>query len=186
MLPHTHTERFNAEVVQYGGQGVALPETHIQRIRGAQTTVNSNSSATVGSNILDQRDDIARDPHGRQSPQKPGNIRFIVGLGLVQADYVTIGVSRIREVRHLGSQPRMVSDQPTRHETGLVSMYFGNSPRANSAVNQVRVHLAISVHRRDRAVVGDEGRVTLLEEKAKVGQLEITTVRTVQADFVGQ
>ncbi len=64
-------------------------------------------------------------------------------------------------------------------------MYLGNRPWANPAVNQVSVHLAVRVHRRDRMVVGDEGRVTLLEEKAEVGQLEITPVRTIQADLVG-
>src|SRR5258706_13449071 len=80
----------------------------------------------------------------------------------------------------------MVSDQPTRYETGLVMMYFGDCPRANPAVNQVSIHLAIRVHGRDRTVVGDEGWVTLFEEKAEVGQLEITTVRTIQSDLVGQ
>src|SRR5258706_4631793 len=151
MLPHTHTERLDTEVVQNGGQGVSLPEAHVQRIRCTQTTVDPNSSAAVGSNILNQGDEIVRDTHGQQNLQKPGDISFIVGLGLVQADYVTIGVSRIREVRHLGSQPRMVSNQSTGYKTGLVRVNLGDSPRANPAVNQVSVHFAICVHRRDRA-----------------------------------
>ncbi len=98
---------------------------------------------------------------------------------MIQADYVTVGVSRVREVRHLRSQSGMVSDQPTRHETSLVMMYLGNRPRANPAVNQVSVHLAIRVHRRYRMVVGDKGWVAFLEEKAEVGQLEITAIRTI-------
>ncbi len=53
MLPHTHTQRLNAEVIQNGGQGVTLPETYIQHERGTQTAVNSNSSTAIGSDILD-------------------------------------------------------------------------------------------------------------------------------------
>src|SRR5258706_7581723 len=80
----------------------------------------------------------------------------------------------------------MVSDQPTRHESGLVKMYFCDCPRANPAVNQVSVHFTIRVHRRDRMVVGDKGRITLLEEEAEVGQFEVTAIRTIQSDLVGQ
>src|SRR5258706_14104426 len=80
----------------------------------------------------------------------------------------------------------MVSDQSTGHKAGLVTMNLGNCPRANPAVNQVSVHFAIRIHRRDRSVVGNKGRIAFLIEEAEVSQLKITTVRTVQAYLVGQ
>ncbi len=87
---------------------------------------------------------------------------------------------------NLRSQPGVISDQPSRHKTGLVGVYLGNCPRANPAVNQVSVHFAVRVHRRNRAVIRDKSRVALLIEKAEIGQLEITTIRTINFDLVGQ
>src|SRR5258706_1532780 len=106
--------------------------------------------------------------------QKPSYISFIISLSLVQADNVTIGISRVREVSNLRSQSGVISDQPTRHETGLVRVYFSNGPRTNPSINKVSVHLAVCVHRRNRAVIGNKSRVTLLKEEAEIGQLETT------------
>src|SRR5882757_9728957 len=87
---------------------------------------------------------------------------------------------------HFAGQTGVVSDQPARHEAGLVRVYFGNGPGGDTAIDQISVHLTISVHGGNRAVVGYQSGVAFLVKEAEVGKLEITTVRTVGANVVGQ
>src|SRR5258706_4362543 len=101
MFPHVHAHGLNAEVVQDGGQGVTLSETHIQYKGGAQAAVNLNSSMAVSRNILYQGDKICRYTHGRQNPQKPSSIRFVICFSLVQADDVTVCVGRVGQMSDL-------------------------------------------------------------------------------------
>src|SRR5258706_3391254 len=65
-------------------------------------------------------------------------------------------------------------------------MYLSNRPGTNPPVDKVSIHFTIRVHRRDRAIVGDKSRVTLLKEEAEIGQLEVTTIRTIALDLVSQ
>src|SRR5882757_4034481 len=87
---------------------------------------------------------------------------------------------------HFAGQTGVVSDQPARHEAGLVRVYFGNGPGGDAAINQISVHLTISIHRGNRAVVGYQSGVAFLVKEAEVGKLEVTTVRTVDAYVIRQ
>src|SRR5882757_9734608 len=77
-------------------------------------------------------------------------------------------------------------DVATRDKTFLVRMEVRDGPSRQACVNEVSVHLAVSIHRGYGSVISWEGGVPLLEEHAEVRVLKAAPVRAVGPDVIGQ
>ena len=72
------------------------------------------------------------------------------------------------------------------HKALLVRVQLGHHPGGEAVVNQISVHFAVTIHRGDGAVVGHQGRVTLLVKEAQVGTLETTTVGAMGSKIISE
>ena len=63
-----------------------------------------------------------------------------------------------------GGEAGMFSNETTRDKAFLIVMKFVGSPGRQTIVDEVSIHLTISIHGGDGAVVSDECRIAFLEE----------------------
>lgn len=84
--------------------------------------------------------------HAGKDFQEPILIDTVISLSLVKANDETIGISSFSKMGNLRGQPGMVGDEAARYKTLLIIMELEDSPRGQTVIDEVSIHLAVCVH----------------------------------------
>ena len=163
-----------------------MADTSAQGKEATVAAVNTDTRPAVMNDVGDHGHEVSINAHSTQHAEEPGLIDSIVGLGLVKAQDISVGAGGRHHVGDGGSEPGMLGDVPERNKTFLIRVDFGAGPRLESGVNQVSIHLAVSVHRGDGSVVSSQGGITFLEEHADVSVLKVGPVSAMFPQIVSK
>ena len=79
----------------------------------------------------------------------------------------------------------MISNEAARYKSFLIIVELKDGPGGEAVVDEIGVHLAVSIHGRNGAIVHSKGGISLLKEEADIGILETALRRTVRLDIIG-
>ena len=181
-----HRQGLYGKVEQKAGQGVALSDPSAQGEEATVAAVNTDTRSAIMDDVGDHGHEVGFNAHSTHHMDEPGLINSIVGFSLVEAQDIPVGAGGGRHMGDGGSEPGMFGDVPEGDKTFLIRVDLGAGPRLQPGVNQVSIHFAVSVHRRNGTVVSGQGGVTFLEEQADISVFKVGTVSAVQPQVVGK
>ena len=114
--------------------------------------------------IFNKGNEIRVEAHSGEDTKEPVLINAIIGFGLIEADDEAIRVGDFRQVGDHGGKAGMFSNETTWDKTFLIVVESVDSPRRQSIVDEISIHLTISVHGGNGAIVSSECRVAFFEE----------------------
>ena len=61
VVTHSHAQWFDAEVIEDGGEGVALSQAQVKNVGGTQPAIDADPGMAPRSDIVDEGDEVIRD-----------------------------------------------------------------------------------------------------------------------------
>ena len=157
-----------------------MSDSSAQGEEATVATVNTDMRTAIMDDVGDHGHEVGLNAHCMQHTDKPGLINSIVGFSLVEAQDITVGAGGGCHMGDSGSESGMLSDVSEGNKTFLIRVDFCAGPRLQPGVNQVSIHFAVCVHRRNGTVVSGKGGVTFFEEQADISVFKVGTVSAVQ------
>ena len=95
-MAEAHSEWLNAKIEEETGKRVTLTDSSVESEERAVAAINTDTGMAFVSKIFDKGDEIRVETHPGEDVKEPVLINSIIGLGLIQADDVSISVSGFR------------------------------------------------------------------------------------------